>query len=124
MRALRAILIVAAMVPAMTMPASAADLFTPALQSDASGLGFVCNAVNKSTTANITVKLEAIVPGTGSLASCPSVVVAAQRGTGCYVGGAGSRAYCKITTSSAGNTRGNVMVLDSGFTATSSADAK
>jgi hypothetical protein len=123
MRTLSVILTVAALVVAMAAPAHAADIFTPSLQSDGPVL-FACAAVNKSTTTNMTVTITAIAPGVGSLGSCPQAVVAPQRGTACAFPAAGVPAYCKITTSNAGNTRGNLMLWDSGSAATSSVDAK
>ena len=124
MRMLSSVLIVVALVVVVAVPAHAATLFTPSLQSDFAGAGHLCAVTNKSESTDLTVTIEVIAPFFGSLAICGPFIVPPQLAEACYVPHSGFLAYCKVTTSNTNISRANLMVLDWGFNATSSSEAE
>ena len=125
-----AIVLVAASLGALAGPVEATDLTAGPLF----GYNFYCSAVNKSA-GNITVTLSIVTVASSvvtPLQTCGPFTVGAKKAGVCTIGfdpavpGGAKTVYCKITTSSSTNTRGNLMLLEPAVAgnATANSEAK
>ena len=117
-----AIVLVAASLGALAAPVQATDLSAGPLW----GNNFYCSAINKSA-GNVTMTLSIVYVVSSvvtPLQTCGPFTVQAKKAGVCTIATPANVVYCRITTSSSTNTRGNLMALDAGGNAMAESEAK